>query len=109
MLRLVNALLFLCIAAVFLTMTAGCDTNNDTLTGVEVPRIETPTYLPDGRLNLRRYQVLYLSCGTVTLDYPSDFVGAIPQGHGRIGQTDPSYYCSGGIQALYQGDPTADD
>lgn len=90
---------------VLLLAFVGCDTGGTTLGPVKQARLETPATLPDGSVNWRKYQVLYLECGTVTLDYPSDFIGPVPPGHGRIGQTDPSYYC-----VMYTpGDPTADE
>ncbi len=87
---------------------AGCDTNKSSIVGPSAaPRVETPALLPDGSVNWRKYQVVYTSCGTFTLDYPADFIGPVPAYHARIG-TDPSTLCDGYM--VYQpGDPTADE
>lgn len=100
--RIVAALLIIMAVAV-----SGCGTK-DTSTGPEkIPRLQVDAKAPDGSINWRSYQTLYTSCGTFYLSYPSDFSGPIPAGYGRIGQTDPSYYCSNVIGTV--GDPTSDE
>lgn len=98
-----RSLLTIVVMVISLFTLVGCDSPSEALLKPSITAEEEPD---SGDINMRKYQILYTSCGTFVLDYPSDFEGPIPQGHGRIGQTDTSYYCS---NATYIGDPTADD
>jgi hypothetical protein len=64
----------------------GCGTRESKVLAPEesLSRAGDPT-ADDGAVKFRKYQVVYTECGTFTLDYPSDFVGPIPDGHARIG------------------------
>lgn len=94
----------------------GCDTNKESRNPLG-PNLKTTTSPSDGTVpSLARYQTIYTSCGTFYLDYPSDFVGPPPPGHGRIGST-AQQLCSasipgdgdGTVVPQKAGDPSADE
>jgi len=102
------------ILAIALALCAlGCETRAPV-----APQVSSsiPNTLPDGTLNLRRYEVLYTSCGTFVLSYPQDFIGPIPDGYGRVGSTARDMCATTApdqppivMEAKAFGDPTSDD
>ena len=113
--RALGALTLVLILLVFsLFGCLGCGTRDNRLLN---PPTSTTSLHSDGTTpSLARYQTIYTSCGTFYLDYPSDFVGPPPPGHGRIGST-PQQLCGaqfpgdgdGTVTPQKAGDPTADE